>query len=61
MDALDSLVKDVRLIAKQVGEGHIKFPRQDNPSMTMDVKNGLIVKAVLHFGKGGKVQDVVYK
>lgn len=53
-DAFGKMCSDIRAIARQLEFGSLKFPNSENPSMIMEVHDGLIkqVDIVLH-GENG--------
>ena len=53
-DALSIMADDIRAIARELGFGRLEFPNNTNPSMVMEVHDGLIkqVDIVLHGTNG---------
>lgn len=49
-DALSIMCADIRAIAKELRFGKMEFPNNTNPSMVMEVHNGIIkqIDIVLH-------------
>lgn len=53
-DALGRMCDDIRLIARELGYGKMEFPNNTNPSMVMEVHDGIIkqIDIVLHGDNG---------
>ena len=53
-DAFGIMCRGIRAIARELGYGQIQFPNNSNPSMVLEVHNGIIkqVDIVLHGDDG---------